>query len=156
MHTDDYFATIETLMGAQSGNPSQADVRKAISTSYYAAFYALCHNTADCFIGAGGDERCERAWRQAFRAVDHGIARRQCQNQQVMAGFPPEIRLFANNFISLQEKRHVADYDPSVTFDIDESQNCLHEAKQAVAALAAASEKDRRDFAAWVALRHRP
>ena len=152
MHPADFLATAEALLGARVSGPSQADLRKAASIAYYAVFYALCQNAADCLIGAGVGER---AWRQAFRALDHGFAKRQCQNQQVMAGFPPGIRFFAGNFISLQEQRHTADYDPDLTLSVDDARTYINEAKQAIDALAAASEKDRHDFAAWVALRHR-
>ena len=156
MLPNDYFGTIAELMHARDGEPRQADLRKAVSAAYYAVFYALCGNTADCFIGASETERSERAWRQAFRALDHGFVRNQCKNQRVMAAFPPEIQLFAGSFIWLQEQRHAADYDPSITLDIDDAQNCLNRATQAVAALAKTSLKDRRDFAAWVTLRDRP
>ena len=153
MRPADHFAIVEALLSAHSGNPTQAELRKAISIAYYAVFYALCLNSADCLIGI---DLSDRAWRQAFRALDHGFAKRQCKNQQVMAGFSPGIQLFATNFVALQEKRHAADYDPSITLDIVEVQACLDDAKQAVAALAAASEQDHCDFAAWVTLRHRP
>ena len=156
MRPADYFGTIEELMRARDGRPAQADLRKAVSAAYYAVFYALCRNSADCFIGASESERSERAWRQAFRALDHGFAKRQCRNRQVIAGFPPEIRRFASSFIWLQERRHAADYDPDVMFDLDNAQECLNRATQAVAALAEATSKDRRDFGAWVTLRDRP
>ena len=154
MLPSDCLAAAGELMSAP--NPRQINLRKAISASYYAAFYALCRNTADCFIGASESDRSGRAWRQAFRSLDHGFAKRQCRNQQVIVGFPPEIQLFASYFVWLQEKRHAADYDPGITFDLEGARNCLDRATQAVAALAAASEKDRRDFAALVTLRDRP
>ena len=97
MRANDYLALVEELMTANAGSPGQAALRRAISTAYYAVFYALCQNIADCFIGPAG------------------------------AG------LLAS-----------------------EVQDCLNEATQAIAALNVASEDDRRAFAAWVALRHRP
>ena len=156
MRPADYLALVEALMNANAGSLTQAALRKAISATYYAAFYALCQNTADCFVGAAGDSRNERAWRQAYRAVDHGFARHQCQNQQVMAGFSPEVQSFASSFIWLQERRHAADYDPGFSIDLEQAQACLREATQALSALNAASEQDRRDFAVWITLRHRP
>ena len=155
MRPVDYLAIVQALINAHDGSPTQAELRKAISIAYYAVFYALCQNTADCFVGAAGNGRSERAWRQAYRAVDHGFAQRQCQNRQAMAGFPPEIRFFASSFILLQEHRHVADYDPSTSIELDLARACMSEAKQAIDALAEASEQDRHDFAVWVTLRHR-
>ena len=156
MRPDDYLAIVDALMSAHNGRPGQAELRKAISIAYYAVFYALCQNIADCFVGTLGDGRSEWAWRQAYRAVDHGFARRQCQNQQVMARFSPEIQSFANNFVWLQEQRHVADYDPGISIDLDHTQSCRNEAVLALAALAEASPKDRYEFAVWATLRHRP
>ena len=154
MLPNDCLATAGEMVSAP--NPRQTNLRKAVSAAYYAAFYALCRNTADCFIGASESDRTERAWRQAFRSLDHGFAKRQCRNRQAMASFPPEIRRFASYFVWLQEKRHAADYDPGITLNLDEARNCLDRAAQAVAALAEASLEDRRDFAAWVTLRDRP
>ena len=156
MSPADYLAIAAALLNANAGNPGQAALRRAVSTAYYAVFYAMCQNTADCFIGPAGAGLLAQAWQQAFRAVDHGFARHQCRNQQVMAGFPPEIQSFANGFVWLQEQRHAADYNPGVTFDLGKVRDCLDEATQAIAALNAAPEDDRRAFAAWVALRHRP
>ena len=155
MRPDDCLAIVEALINTRNGSPTQAELRKATSVAYYAIFYALCRNTADCFVGAAEAGRSEWAWRQAYRAVDHGFARRQCLNQRVMARFPPEIRFFAKNFVWLQEQRHAADYDPSVIIDLEYAQSCRDEAAQSLAALAEASEKDRYDFAVWVTLRHR-
>ena len=151
----DFLATAQALLSPHTGSPSQADLRRAVSTAYYAVFYALCRNAADCFIGPSGADWSEWAWQQAFRSLDHGFARHQCRNQQMLASFPPEIQRFASNFLWLQEKRHAADYDPSITLDLEEATECLDRATQAVAALAAAPEKARRDFAIWVTLKHR-
>ena len=155
MRPEDYLATVEVLLNAHDGRPSQADLRKALSATYYAVFYALGRNTADCFIGTLGAGISARAWRQAFRSIDHGFARRQCQNQQVMATFPPGIRMFANSFKVLQDLRHTADYDPDLQLSLNDVEAALNEATQAIAALAAVSQEARCDFAALVTLRDR-
>ena len=155
MRPADLLATAETLTRTRGGHPSQTDLRKAVSAAYYAVLCALSSDVANRLIGPPGTDRSERAWRQAYRAVDHGFVRHQCRNQQTMAEFPPEIQIFATNFVSLQEQRHAADYDPDLILSIKEVQATLDKAAQAIAALAAASEKDRCDFAAWVTLRHR-
>ena len=155
MSPENYLSTARKLLSGHKGRPRQADLRKAISVSYYAAFYALCQNSADCFIGTSRAARGEPAWQHVFRATDHGFAKRQCLNQQVMRRFSPQIRAFARDFGVLQDKRHLADYDPNVRLSLDESRRCLNIATQAIAELGKASLKDRRAFAALVTVKGR-
>lgn len=156
MRPADYLDIVRRLLRTGAGRPRQADLRKAVSIAYYAVFYALCQNSADCFIGTSGADRSERAWQQAFRAVEHGFARHQCMNQQLMAHFPQEIQFFGISFTTLQEKRHEADYHPGTEFSLRDAQALLDTATLAIAELGKASLKDRRDFAAWVTLKDRP
>ena len=152
----DYLNIAERLLSGLRGRPRQADLRRAISTAYYAVFYALCRNSADCFIGASGADRRGLAWRQVFRAIDHGVAKHRSMNRQAMLRFSPSIRAFAEHFESLQEERHKADYDPGIRFSLDEAQNSLDTAALAIAELGKASLKDRRAFAAYITVKDRP
>lgn len=93
--------------------PRQCDLKRAVSTNYYALFHALCRNAADCFIGGSDADRSRNAWIQAYRALEHGNAAQRCQSQQVMRKFPKPIEDFANLFVQAQKKRNSADYDPS-------------------------------------------
>ena len=156
MSPTNYLSTAHKLLSGHTGRPRQSDLKKAMSASYYAAFYALCKNNADCFIGASKAGRSEPAWQQVFRATEHGLAKRRCANQQVMQRFPPEIQAFAAKFRSLQDKRHKADYDPGANLSLDEAQDCLDAATEAITELSKADLKDRRAFAAWVTMRGRP
>ncbi|MBX9858889.1 MAG: hypothetical protein K2Y20_04770 [Sphingomonas sp.] len=49
------------------------------------------------------------SWRLTYRALDHGYAKKACQNA---VAFPIDIQDFAYVFANLQERRHAADYDP--------------------------------------------
>jgi hypothetical protein len=71
--------------------------------------------------------------------------------------FPQEIKDFANSFISLQEERHRADYNPdsSMNFSKLEVMALLATARLAVAALKSAPTADRRAFAVYVLLPNR-
>ena len=114
MQPRDLVASARKLVGkGKIGKPRQSDLKRAMSTAYYAMFHALCRNTADCLVGKTKISRSQGAWRQAYRAVDHGHAKKQCKHQAVMRKFPAEIQDFANQFAEFQEKRHKADYDPS-------------------------------------------
>lgn len=103
-------------------------------------------------MGASAETR--RAWAQAYRAVEHGTAKAACR-QTASLGFPTAIRYFANTFISLQEKRHAADYDPLATFSRSDALILIGEAATAIASLRAASRTDRRAFVILVLFRRR-
>ena len=152
----DYLATARRLLGLHTSKPRQSDLRKSVSAAYYALFYALCRNCADCLIGTSGADKSGPAWRQVFRSVEHGYAKRQCMNQQVMAQFPQEIRSCASKFAALQAKRQEVDYDPDARLDLEEAQTWLDAATLAIDDLGKAPLKDRRAFAAWVTMKARP
>jgi hypothetical protein len=69
--------------------------------------------------------------------------------------FPQEIADFANTFVTLQEKRHEADYDPHATFARSSVQSDIALAEQAIDRFRSAAASDRRAFCAYVLLRRR-
>lgn len=156
MKPDDLIATARGILGqSDKRRPRQSDLKRAMSTVYYAVFHQLCWTLADTFIGQGA-QRSTPAWRQAYRSIDHADAKKKCQKSDIMGRFPQAVRDFANTFVDLQVARHAADYDPlhrlvrsGVTEEIDR-------AEQVIEAFRKESIRDRRAFAAWVALRNRP
>lgn len=135
--------------------PRQSDLKRALSTAYYAMFHAMCRNCADCLIGTASADRSKPAWVQAYRAIEHGFAKSQCLNRQVMSRFPRDIEDFANHFVDLQIERHRADYDPHARFTRSDVTTAIDTAEAAITAFFAEPIKDRRAFAAWVTLRNR-
>ena len=93
---------------AESGHapPTQARLRRAISTAYYALFHCLATSAADLFIGTVRSP----AWHRTYRALEHGRARSGCRQVQTMPEFPVEVRDFAEAFVALQKARQEADY----------------------------------------------
>jgi len=92
-------------------------LRRALSTAYYAVFHKLAKDAADLLVGGSSSERSLPAWQQTYRGLQHRRVREMCaaQNSRIkrtFAKFPKEIRDFAETFVSLQEQRHRADYDP--------------------------------------------
>ena len=139
------------------GRPRQANLRRAVSTAYYALFHALANCCADMLAGSTRTNRSQRAWRQTYRALEHGHAKNQCVNQSVMGRFPPEIQGFGEEFADMQALRHIADYDPDpedtfiragVLEYIERSETAILEFDNAPAA-------DRRAFAIYVLFRLR-
>ena len=98
------------------GRPRQANLCRAVSTAYYAMFHCLAASCANTIVGGAGSDRSYPAWLQTYRALEHGTARSRFRNRRYIVKFPPEIRSFADKFLEMQEKRHKADYDPSVNF----------------------------------------
>ncbi|SHG74169.1 hypothetical protein [Marivita hallyeonensis] len=152
----DFIKTARRLVGkADSKRRRQSDLRRAISTAYYAMFHALCKNCADCLIGGTKSHRSQKAWRQAYRAVEHGFSKSQCKNSNIVSQFPKEIEDFATLYVALQEKRHSADYDPFVSFALSDVVEAIDSAEEAISELRSVPKKDLRAFAAWTAMKAR-
>jgi uncharacterized protein (UPF0332 family) len=150
----DLIKTAKELVASVDGKPRQSNLNRAISTTYYALFHMLARCCADMMIGGSSASRSKAAWRQVYRALDHNFAKEACQ-KRIIRKFPREIQDFANTFVSMQEKRHAADYDPhskayksAVLIDIES-------AEIVIAGFQGAPLKDRKAFAAWVLLKTR-
>jgi uncharacterized protein (UPF0332 family) len=151
---DDLLALAERLAKAGPRKPRQADLRRAVSTAYYALFHAVAKNGADCTVGSVKKSRPEKAWAQAYRALDHGLAKTACEAARNL-GFPQEIKDCADAFVELQKQRHNADYDPVLRLTRAEAREAAVKARDAVAKLRIASIKHRRAFAIQVLMKKR-
>lgn len=130
--------------------PSEACLRRATSTAYYALFHCLAREAADLLIGGLGASRSKPAWVQTYRALEHGYAKSQCENTAVIGAFPKAIEDFADAFKRLQKRRHEADYNPTAKFYKSSVQADIVLASQAIVAFKAEKASDRRAFCAWV------
>lgn len=156
MFHDDLIATAKELAVSGRGRPRNSNLRRAVSTAYYALFHCLATDCADLLVGGRGANRSDTAWRQAYRALEHGNARRQCSRDEI-SRFPAGIRDFADAFVEAQGKRHAADYDPRLDPQFNKSnveQNILA-AEYAIRRLRQSPVMDRRAFAIYVLLRYR-
>lgn len=152
MRPNDFIATARDLVVGTAGRrPRQTNLRRAVSTTYYALFHCLAGCCADMLVGGAGANRSAQAWRQAYRALQHTTARQRCTNQ-VIRRFPSEIQAFAVRFTDMQRKRESADYDPDGTFyksdvlqDIDTTENVIGQFMKVL-------PKDRRAFAVYILL----
>lgn len=149
----DLLVQADYLFKLSPKRPKQANLRRAVSASYYAVFHALCWSNANVLAGAGAS-RPNRAWLQTYQAVDHGQAKTRCKEASAK-GFPASIRAFADSFVTLQEYRHRADNSPDQHFTKQEVSAIVGLARSAVAAMGGAPVKDRRAFAIHVLLGYR-
>ncbi|WP_457796873.1 hypothetical protein [Methylocystis sp. S23] len=151
----DLIATARDLAEANGARkPRQSNLLRAESTAYYALFHTLARCCADLLIGGSNSLRSEPAWTQVYRALDHGYAKQACENNKIST-FQIEIQDFANTFVTMQTKRHKADYDPD--YKIYKSEVVLDIAitEQAIVKFKTAKMKDKRAFAAYVLLKQR-
>ncbi len=151
----DLIASANILVASCKGKPSQVSLRRATSSAYYAMFHCLARNCADLLVGGTNAIRSKHAWRQTYRALEHGFAKSACKDG-IVARFPKAVEDFANNFVSMQEKRHAADYDPSIKLTKSEVVADVSAAKEAIVEFQKVPIKDRRAFAAHVLFKKRP
>lgn len=135
--------------------PKQADLKRALSSIYYAMFHTLARTCADLMIGGQNADRSKHAWRQVYRALEHKFAQSQCKNMSIITKFPKGIEDFANTFVTMQSKRHYADYDPHYKTTKSEVLIDLALVDETIKNFDKVSIKDRRAFAAFVLLKTR-
>jgi hypothetical protein len=118
-------------------------------------FHCLARASADLLVGGVGAERSKHAWKQVYRAIDHGTAKTACRDSAVVTQFPKPIEDFANTFVTMQTKRVSADYDPTSKFTKSEVVQDIATVKSAIDAFNAEPRKDRLAFCAFVLFRRR-
>ena len=142
-------------VGGNRGRPRQAELRRAVSAAYYALFHTLALSGANALAGSSRASRNQSAWRQAYRALEHGHTRNQCLNRPAMNMFAAEIRNFGQLFVLLQSQRHSADYDPYARLARADVMSLIEATEEAIARFENAAATDRRSFAIHVLLRLR-
>ena len=110
---------IQALLLVHVTPPTQASIRRAVSSSYYAVFHLLISEATSNWNNA--------ALRAALgRAFDHGIMKTASNGILNTRDFPfvgenarvvADLRFVAGTFSQLQEDRHFADYN--LTKDLD-------------------------------------
>jgi hypothetical protein len=118
------FEQADLLITARAGRPRQADIRRAISATYYGLFHAAVTAAADQVVGA--TNRAKSRYGLVYRSIDHKSLRDLCEAIKKpnlpdkykpyapQGGFEPDIIAFATAVAELQEKRHEADYNPMI------------------------------------------
>ena len=131
---------------AGTATPSEADLRRAISTAYYAVFHTLAASNADLVAGTPQSELSSQAWERVYRRLDHGRAQNNLRTVLVLLSQSGEH--FARTFIDLQGLRQEADYNPNAVITHSDTVNSIELAESAIAAFAQLSEEECRFIAA--------
>ena len=101
-------------------------------------------------VGRTKGLRSEPAWRQAYRSLEHGKARQQCERKKHIAKFPSEVEDFASLFSQVQRLRHLADYDPDALFSRSEVLQWLNDSREGIHDFNRVPGKDLRAFAVYL------
>jgi uncharacterized protein (UPF0332 family) len=121
---DDLLRQARSLAYHEPKKPKQASLRRAVSTAYYALFHLLTSDAADRLVTGAGKEELRAVLRRAF---EHTIMFQACREvtkqgagklEKAMGGATVPLALMdvAQAFIVLQQARHEADYDISLSF----------------------------------------
>lgn len=126
--------------------PVDAELRRAISSAYYALFHATLELAAVRFVGAPHSHTAAYAliyrgfvhsrMKDVCRAIDRPILGQRHQTLLQRTSVSPEARTFAAAFVSLQGLRHRADYDPQVVLQRADAVEACDQAGSAAQALA--------------------
>ena len=98
---DDLLDQAQHLARRDTNRPKQANLRRAVSTAYYALFHLLVSE-------AVGYWRVERHRELLARSFEHGKMKNACKGCKIQNA---EIEAIAEAFVGLQQARHTADYD---------------------------------------------
>ena len=160
MH-EDLFSQAETLAKLDAKKPKQANLRRAVSSAYYAVFHYLVHEACSVQIGT---QHGQAPYRHALgRAFTHSVMKLACTSfaggtlkDSVIKGLPRDaagnypiqkaIQDIASTFAELQEKRHLADYDRTERFKRSDVLTLIEEAKTFVATFSELAPSDDKKF----------
>ena len=141
----DLLTQAKSLATSDPNRPKQANLRRAVSSAYYALFHFLTEEAAKNFVGAGQQDRMRRDL--ARRAVAHAKLKNVCQEflkqtpRDLLKPYWPapgthpggsDMATVCQNLIALQEFRHLADYDFSVSVSRTQALDSCDKAKEAM------------------------
>ena len=129
------FRHAEKVLAAAGGPTWQADIRRAVSSAYYALFHLLVEQAAK-HAASGAPLPVQM---QIRRSLQHKEMRKACEafaragrskpsTLEHLLERPVEDNLtyVADTFIRMQDARHTADYDLSSDVTLTEAESLLH------------------------------
>lgn len=137
--------------------PRQANLRRAVSSAYYALFHYLIDQACRTVIDT---HQVNLPYRQVIaRSFEHGSMKQACKvfgggtlPQFVLRGLPAgfsvpsRIRNAASTFVDLQELRHTADYDLTRNFTRSEVLTLVQLSDQARVLFHSESDRVKKKF----------
>jgi hypothetical protein len=155
----DLLAVARLLLSSGEAQPaSQAQLRRAVSTAYYALFHTVLRAGAERFMGTGKQQSA--GYRLLYRSFTHGRMKSVCESLNVAVlgktlqqqlgrtAVSQEMRDFAGAFAVLQEARNLADYDPTSVFVLSDSAGLVDAVDVAMVAFGHVAPDERADVLA--------
>jgi uncharacterized protein (UPF0332 family) len=124
---EDLLVLARELAADPPTNPTQARLRRAVSTAYYALFHLLIGRAVSKWP-------IERHRNILARTLNHGQMKRTCEEvlkKEKRGDVPPALALVAEAFLQLQQHRHTADYGNSKQWSRAEVEKVLDSANEA-------------------------
>lgn len=141
---EDLLHQAKALCALDAYRPKQANLRRSVSSAYYALFHAIVTAGVDCMLPARSELRdlvARKFQHSVMKATAEraGQAERQKRNErkknsQAVAENTDLLQL-ASVFVSLQEARHLADYAPDEVLSKLQATTHIEDAAQAMRAL---------------------
>lgn len=112
--------------GSGGSQPNDSELRRAVSTAYYALFHKVVRTAASRFMGPGQENSA--GFSILYRCFQHRVIKTVCEEIQVptlkqkyqtslrRTSVSQDMKDFPVIFAALQEARHLADYDPAIRF----------------------------------------
>jgi hypothetical protein len=137
--------------------PTRTDLRRAVSTAYYALFHFVSFSCVNDMLG-GGTKNLGRAKLQAYRSLEHRDVLTACEMAKIPKyDFPQQIKTFAAVFIDMQKRRAKADYSPEDAddFKLPHVEHLIGECEAAISLYQSVDLDDRKAFAVLVTMKSR-
>ncbi len=144
---------------------SDAALRRAVSTAYYAVFHAVLRAAASRFMGPGMHARAGYAL--LYRSFDHRHMKEMCealklptlkqrlQRQLGRRAVSLDMQSFSEDFVALQEARHEADYDPTAQWTPSDALGLIGAAERAIATFHRITPEEQADMLALLMVKPR-
>jgi len=141
MNPDHLLEHADVLIGAglSSGRPGQADLKRGISSAYYALFHFVMSAAVDMALGKTAPR--DSLYARAYRSLTHEDLRKRSGTARAISA---NIKAFADAIVELQEARHNADYDPLFRVSKSEAIAKVLTARDAIAKFESASEPEQK------------
>lgn len=159
------FLAVARLLSASGTSPSDAQLRRAVSTAYYALFHTVLQAAARRFMGP--KQESSAGYALIYRSFDHRQIRTVCEALNVhtlkdslkrqlgRSAVSPDMRNFANAFSLLQDARHLADYDPAAIFLLTDVFSLIGSADAAIEAFERVASVEQADVLALMLVKVR-
>jgi hypothetical protein len=127
MNPDHLFDQADRLIqpSAGLGAPRQADLRRAISSAYYALFHYVLKAGADMSVGAAMRKTNPDLYGRAYRSLEHADVLNRSKEARTIGS---NIKAFADAIVDPQQTRLSADYEFFASHDQTPLQRCVQRA----------------------------